>query len=63
VDDRIKGLRAGGDDYLQTLFIANCWRAVEVLSRRHGGPAEEPLSRRDLELDRLSHRVVRGKTN
>ena len=42
VDDRIKGLRAGGDDYLPKPYaFAELLARVEVLSRRHGGPAEE----------------------
>jgi two-component system, OmpR family, response regulator len=63
VDDRIKGLRAGGDDYLPKPYsFAELLARVEVLSRRHGGPAEETAYRvGDLELDRLSHRVARGK--
>ena len=63
VDDRIKGLRAGGDDYLPKPYsFAELLARVEVLSRRRGGPAEETTYRvGDLELDRLSHRVVRGK--
>ena len=62
VDDRIKGLRAGGDDYLPKPYsFAELLARVEVLSRRRGGPAEETSYRvGDLELDRLSHRVVRG---
>ena len=63
VDDRIKGLRAGGDDYLPKPYsFAELLARVEVLSRRHGGPVEETTYRvGDLELDRLSHRVARGK--
>jgi two-component system, OmpR family, response regulator len=64
VDDRIKGLRAGGDDYLPKPYsFAELLARVEVLSRRRGvGPAEETTYRvGDLELDRLSHRVARGK--
>ena len=62
VDDRIKGLRAGGDDYLPKPYsFAELLARVEVLSRRHGGRAEETVYRvGDLELDRLSHRVARG---
>jgi two-component system OmpR family response regulator len=62
VDDRIKGLRAGGDDYLPKPYaFAELLARVEVLSRRHGGPTEETSYRvGDLELDRLSHRVTRG---
>src|SRR5581483_11751682 len=63
VDDRIKGLRAGGDDYLPKPYsFAELLARVEVLSRRNVGPAEETVYRvGDLELDRLSHRVARGK--
>src|SRR6202035_2489980 len=63
VDDRIKGLRAGGDDYLPKPYsFAELLARIEVLSRRRGGPAEETAYRvGDLELDRLSHRVARGK--
>ena len=63
VDDRIKGLRAGGDDYLPKPYsFAELLARVEVLSRRNVGPAEETTYRvGDLELDRLSHRVMRGK--
>ena len=64
VDDRIKGLRAGGDDYLPKPYaFAELLARVEVLSRRHGGPSEETSYKvGDLELDRLSHRVARGST-
>jgi len=63
VDDRVKGLRAGGDDYLPKPYsFTELLARVEVLSRRHGGPAEETTYKvGDLELDRLSHRVARGK--
>jgi two-component system OmpR family response regulator len=63
VDDRIKGLRAGGDDYLPKPYsFAELLARVEVLSRRNVGPTEETTYRvGDLELDRLSHRVARGK--
>src|ERR1700709_1565635 len=62
VDDRIKGLRAGGDDYLPKPYaFAELLARVAVLSRRNVGPAEETVDRdRDLTLDRLSHPVGRG---
>ncbi|MCW5683009.1 MAG: response regulator transcription factor [Pseudolabrys sp.] len=62
VDDRIKGLRAGGDDYLPKPYsFSELLARVEVLSRRRGGRAEETVYRvADLELDRLSHNVMRG---
>jgi two-component system OmpR family response regulator len=62
VDDRVKGLRAGGDDYLAKPYsFAELLARVEVLARRRGGRGEETVYRvGDLELDRLSHRVTRG---
>jgi two-component system OmpR family response regulator len=62
VDDRVKGLRAGGDDYLPKPYsFSELLARVEVLSRRRGGRNEETLLRvGDLQLDRLSHQVCRG---
>jgi two-component system OmpR family response regulator len=62
VDDRVRGLRAGGDDYLPKPYsFSELLARVEVLARRHTGRGEETQYRvADLELDRLSHRVVRG---
>jgi two-component system OmpR family response regulator len=64
VDDRVKGLRAGGDDYLPKPYsFSELLARAEVLARRRsGGKSGEPTSYRvgDLELDRLSHRVTRG---
>jgi len=63
VDDRIKGLRAGGDDYLPKPYsLAELLARVEVLARRRGGRGEEMVYRvADLELDRMSREVRRGK--
>jgi two-component system OmpR family response regulator len=62
VDDRIKGLRAGGDDYLPKPYsFSELLARVEVLARRRGGRNEDTVYRvGDLELDRLSHQVKRG---
>ncbi len=61
VDDRIKGLRAGGDDYLPKPYsFAELLARVEVLARRRGGREDMAYRVGDLELDRLSHRVSRG---
>jgi two-component system OmpR family response regulator len=62
VDDRVRGLRAGGDDYLPKPYsFSELLARIEVLARRHTGRGEETQYRvADLELDRLSHRVVRG---
>jgi two-component system OmpR family response regulator len=64
VDDRVKGLRAGGDDYLPKPYsFSELLARVEVLARRRSGRSEETVYRvGDLELDRLSHRVTRGDT-
>src|SRR5947208_4602968 len=62
VDDRVKGLRAGGDDYLPKPYsFAELLARLEVLARRRGGRPEETVYRvGDLALDRLSHEVSRG---
>ncbi|MBK3399814.1 MULTISPECIES: response regulator transcription factor [Methylobacterium] len=64
VDDRVKGLKAGGDDYLPKPYaFSELMARIEVLARRRGGgAATEATSYRvgDLELDRLSHRVTRA---
>ena len=62
VDDRVKGLRAGGDDYLPKPYsFSELLARVEVLARRRGARREETVLRvGDLELDRLSHQVRRG---
>jgi two-component system OmpR family response regulator len=62
VDDRVKGLRAGGDDYLPKPYsFSELLARVEVLARRRMAGAPETVYRvGDLELDRLSHRVLRG---
>jgi two-component system OmpR family response regulator len=63
VDDRVEGLRAGGDDYLIKPFALSELQArVEALLRRAAAQAP-PLSLlrvADLELDLLSRRVSRG---
>lgn len=62
VDDRVKGLRAGGDDYLPKPYaFSELLARVEVLARRRGAPASEPTTYKvgDLVLDRLAHRVTR----
>ncbi len=62
VDDRVKGLRAGGDDYLSKPYsLVELVARIEALSRR-GAPegAVTSYSVGDLVLDRLSHKVTRG---
>ena len=62
VDDRVTGLRAGGDDYLTKPYaFSELLARVEVLNRRAGAKEVETVYRAgDLELDRLSHTVQRA---
>jgi two-component system OmpR family response regulator len=62
VDDRVTGLRAGGDDYLTKPYaFSELLARVEVLNRRAGAKEVETVYRSgDLELDRLSHTVRRA---
>jgi two-component system OmpR family response regulator len=64
VDDRIMGLRAGGDDYLVKPFaFAELLVRVEVLQRRVASPVNEAqtqLVAGDLRLDLLTRKVMRG---
>lgn len=62
VDDRVKGLKAGGDDYLTKPFaLAELLARIEALARR-SSPAETETRYvvGDLVLDRLTHKVSRG---
>ncbi len=62
VDDRVKGLKAGGDDYLTKPFaFAELLARVENLARR--GKGEGPATKlvtADLEMDLLSRGVRRA---
>ena len=64
VDDRVKGLRSGGDDYLVKPFaFAELLARIEILSRRQdnaGNRNETTLSAGDLELNLLSRKVTRS---
>lgn len=62
VDDRVTGLRAGGDDYLTKPYaFSELLARVEILGRRKGTRDTETVYRvGDLELDRLSHEVRRA---
>jgi two-component system OmpR family response regulator len=62
VDDRVKGLRAGGDDYLTKPYaFSELLARIEVLARRRAPEAGETLlSAGDLQLDRLAHTVRRA---
>jgi two-component system, OmpR family, response regulator len=61
VDDRVKGLRAGGDDYLVKPFaFSELLARIEALLRRGSAvPATTTLRVADLELDLLTRTVKR----
>jgi len=63
VDDRVKGLQAGGDDYLTKPFaFAELLARVQALVRRASRtPEPTTLKVDDLMLDLLSRRVARGE--
>ena len=65
VDDRIRGLRAGGDDYLTKPFaFGELLARLDALLRRSQSQAVETvMTLGDLSVDMLAHRVTRaGKT-
>ena len=64
VDDRVRGLQAGGDDYLTKPFaFAELLARVQALVRRATrAPEPTTLTVDDLVLDLLSRRVTRGGT-
>ncbi len=62
VDDRVEGLKAGGDDYLVKPFaFSELLARIEALLRRgEMKPDTSVLKVADLELDRLTHTVKRA---
>jgi len=62
VDDRVRGLQAGGDDYLTKPFaFSELLARVQALIRRATQPVEPTrLSAGDLSLDLLTREVRRG---
>jgi len=64
VDDRVKGLRAGGDDYLTKPYAFSELQArLEALMRRgQATPTETSLTLGDLEIDLLARTVIRSGT-
>ncbi len=65
VDDRVKGLRAGGDDYLVKPFAFSELSArLDALLRRSrtSDAPEVQLQVEDLVMDRLAREVHRGET-
>jgi two-component system OmpR family response regulator len=62
VDDRVRGLQAGGDDYLTKPFaFAELLARVQALVRRSTQSiGATTLAFEDLEIDLLTRRVTRG---
>jgi two-component system OmpR family response regulator len=62
VDERVKGLRAGGDDYLAKPYaFSELLARIEGLSRRrHQEPQQTKLKAADLEMDLLARTVTRS---
>ncbi|HEY9037311.1 MAG TPA: response regulator transcription factor [Pseudomonadales bacterium] len=64
VDDRVSGLKAGGDDYLVKPFAFDELLArIEALRRRQEAIPQTRLKVADLEMDLLSHKVTRAGQN
>ncbi len=62
VDDRVEGLRAGGDDYLAKPYaFSELLARLEILGRRNEAPqADTMLEVGDLKLDRIKHEAERA---
>ncbi|MCK7611645.1 response regulator transcription factor [Roseibium sp. CAU 1639] len=64
VDDRVKGLKAGGDDYLPKPYAFTELQArIEALARRpkSANQVETTFTVGDLTLDRMAHSCRRGE--
>lgn len=61
LEERIRGLDAGADDYLSKPFaFAELAARIRALLRRGSRPVQATLQVADLKLDRLSHTVQRA---
>jgi len=62
VDERIRGLQSGGDDYLTKPFaFGELLARLDALARRnHSNPKATALTVGDLHMDLLSRKVTRG---
>jgi two-component system OmpR family response regulator len=65
LDERVLGLRAGGDDYLTKPFgFSELHARLENLTRRRSGKSVETVLRcGDLEMDLLSRKAIRAGKN
>lgn len=63
VDERIRGLRSGGDDYLTKPFaFGELLARIDALARRaQGSDTKTSLEVGDLRMDLLARKVVRGQ--
>lgn len=61
VEDRVRGLDAGGDDYLTKPFsMSELLARIRALLRRQRPQASNTMRVADLELDLIEHRATRG---
>jgi two-component system, OmpR family, copper resistance phosphate regulon response regulator CusR len=61
VEERVKGIDSGADDYLTTPFaFAELLARVRALARRRTAPAQALLKVADLELDTVKRRATRS---
>jgi two-component system OmpR family response regulator len=64
IDDRVKGLDAGADDYLTKPFaFSELFARIRAIVRRDGNARPMDLVCGDLVVDPISRRVVRGETS
>jgi two-component system OmpR family response regulator len=61
VEERVRGLDAGADDYVAKPFVfAELSARIRAVLRRGSRPARAVLQIADLELERITHAVHRG---